>query len=106
MNNINSMPTFSPNLAGSIFSSPESGVIGYYKDFRQQLLDLVLNLQDQNASLTLEGKTLSAAAKNGTSGQMLINDWLDTEQTTMSTMMDALKFMQGIEKQAAGFSTT
>lgn len=85
-------------------TSPEGEVVSYYNDFRQQLSDLILNLQDPNSSLTLEGKTLAADAKNGAAGQMLINDWMDNEQTTISSMMDALKFMQTIEKTAEGLS--
>ena len=95
------------SILSGIFSanSPEGEVVSYYNDFRHQLSDLILNLQDPNSSLTLEGKTLAADAKNGAAGQMLINDWMDNEQTTISSMMDALKFMQTIEKTAEGLSS-
>ena len=102
--------TLSINGMGGLLSSlnsansPEGEIVSYYNDFRQQLSDLISNLQDPNSSLTLEGKTLSADAKNDSAGQMLISDWEDNEQTTISSMMDALKFMQTIEKTAEGLS--
>jgi hypothetical protein len=102
MTNINPTRGFLSSIVGA--NSPQGQVVAYYNDFRQQLSDLITNLQDPNASLTLEGKTLAADAKNGAAGQMLINDWMDNEQTTISSMMDALKFMQTIEKTAQGLS--
>ncbi len=93
-------------LSGSALgsSSPGGQVVAYYNDFRQELMKLITNLQDPNAPLTLQGKIIPADAKNGAAGQLLINDWMDNEQTTISAMMDALKFMQSIEKTAEGLS--
>lgn len=106
LNNNSSLTSFNHSLSSTLYGTPGDGVVGFYRDFRQQMLDLITNLQDQNAPLTLENKTLSAASKNSSAGQLLINDWLDNEQTTMSSMMDVLKFMQTMEKQAEGFSGT
>jgi len=91
-----------PDLSLSEVSKSGVGrdqVLGFYRDFRSELGDLMTNLMNDDEDLKLGGFTVPAENKTGAAGTFLMNNWMDDQNFVFGKLLDAFKFEQDLENK-------
>ncbi|MFH1683441.1 MAG: hypothetical protein ABIA67_01015 [Candidatus Margulisiibacteriota bacterium] len=73
-------------------------VQNHYNQFKSELAYLMSSLSDTESDLELGGITIAAEYKFGAAGTYLIETWRSEQESILSSLIDAVKFEQTLDK--------